>query len=224
MKKLVLILLFVSTIVVAQQPVSTNLGDFNTLKVYNGLTVEIKKGTESKIEITGPRADDISIKNSDGILKVRLKFPDNFEMDGTTIVLYYSKNIEVLDANEGAKIVSENKLKQPLLDVKVQEGAIIKLDIDVKHLTIKTVSGGIIDLKGIAENQNIEANTGGIYNGFDVESKQAIVNSLAGSVVEIDVSEVLDAKAQFGGSIFYKGKPSIVKSKSVVKGVIKSVN
>jgi len=224
MKKLALLFIFSCSIVLAQEPITTNLGDFTTLKVFNGLTVELQKSTTSKIVITGPKSDDVSIKNSDGTLKIRLKFPDSFTADGVKIVLFYSKEIAILDANEGANIVSDEIIKQQHLEVKVQEGAAIDLKVNANYLEIKSVSGGIISLTGVTKNQNIEANTGGIYKAFDLESEQTIANSASGAIVEVKASDLLDAKAQFGGSIYYKGSPKVIKSKTVIKGTIKSMN
>jgi len=223
MKKLVVLIIFISASLFAQEPTTTKLGDFNELKVFNGLTVELQKSNTSKIEVSGPQADDVSIKNIDGILKIRLKFPESFIAENVKIVLYYANNIAILDANEGAYIVSKETLNQQHLEVKVQEGAKIDLNVETKHLVVKTVSGGIISLTGSSENQSVEANTGGIYYGFDLKSKQAIVTSAAGSSVEVKASDVLDAKAQFGGSIYYKGSPEVLKSKTIVKGTIKEM-
>lgn len=224
MKKLAVLIIFISATLFAQEPTTTKLGDFNELKVFNGLTVELQKSNISKIEVSGSQADDVSIKNINGILKIRLKFPEGFIAENVKIVLYYTNNIATLDANEGAHIVSNETLNQQHLEVKVQEGAKIDLDVAIKHLVVKTVSGGIITLTGSAENQTVEANTGGIYYGFDLKSKQTIATSAAGSSVEVRASDILDAKAQFGGLIYYKGAPEVLKSKTIVKGTIKSMN
>ncbi|NLP59085.1 head GIN domain-containing protein [Lutibacter sp. B1] len=224
MKKLTLLLILSCTITFAQEPITTKLGDFNTLKVFNGLTVELQKSSEAKIVITGSQADDVSIKNSNGVLKVRLKFPESFSAENVKIVLYYTNNIDVLDANEGGKIISDETFYQQHLEVKVQEGAKIELSIDVKHLTIKAVSGGIIELEGVTENQSIEATTGAIYEAFDLQSKQTYVVAASGARVEVKTSEVLDAKVRFGGSIYYKGAPEVLKTKKVLGGTIKDKN
>ena len=224
MRNLTVLLFFLSAIMFPQEPITTNLGDFNELKVYNGLTVKLVKSNDAKIEISGTKANDVSIKNSDGVLKVRLKFPESFTGEDIDIVLYYIKNIATLDANEGAHIVSNETLDQQHLEVKVQEGATIELDVNTKHLVVKTVSGGIITLEGSTDNQTVDANTGGIYYGFNLKSKQTTVVSAAGSTAEVRSSEILDAKAQFGGTILYKGSPEVLKSKTVIKGTIKHVN
>ena len=146
MKKLIVLLVLITTVGFAQEKITTNLGDFHTLKVYNGLTVELQKGATSKVEITGSQSKDVSIKNVDGVLKIRLHFPDSFTAEDVKIVLYYDKNLDVLDANEGGTIFSDATIKQQHIEVKVQEGAKIYLAVDTKHLTVKAVSGGIIEL------------------------------------------------------------------------------
>ena len=224
MKKLTLFLLLLSATLFAQESITTRLGDFNTVKVYNGLTVEMQKSNSSKIEISGSQAKDVSVNNSNGTLKIRLKFPKGFIAENIKIVLYYNNDISVLDANEGASIVSDKTIIQQHLEVRAQEGARIQLDIDTKYLVVKSVSGGFISLSGETDNQTIEATTGGFYNGFDLKSKQAIVMSSSGANVEVKASELLDANVRFGGSIYYKGTPEILKTKITIGGTIKDKN
>ena len=224
MKKLTLLLILFSATLFAQEPITTKLGDFNTVKVYNGLTVELQKSNSSKIEISGSQAKDVSVNNSNGTLKIRLKFPKGFVAENIKIVLYYDKDISVLDANEGASIISEETIKQQHLEVRTQEGAKIDLDINTKYLSVKSVSGGLIYLSGETENQTIEATTGGIYSGFDLQSKQAIAMSSSGANVEVKISELLDASVRFGGSIYYDGNPEVLKTKITIGGTIKAKN
>lgn len=224
MKQLTLLLMLFCATLFAQEPITTNLGDFTTVKVFNGLTVELQKSNSSKIEISGSQASDVSVKNSNGTLKITLKFLKNFSAENIKIVLYYDSDITVLDANEGATIFSDETIKQQHLEVKTQEGANIKLDIDTKYLIVKSVSGGIISLTGVTENQTVEATTGGIYRAYDLQSKQATVTSASGANVEISASELLDAGVRFGGSVFYKGTPEILKTKITIGGTIKDKN
>lgn len=224
MKKLALFFILLSATLFAQESITTKIGDFNTIKVYNGLTVELQKSNSSKIEISGSQAKDVSVINSNGTLKIRLKFPKGFIAENIKIVLYYVKDISVLDANEGASIISEETIKQQHLEVRVQEGARIQLDIDTKYLVVKSVSGGFIGLLGETDNQTIEATTGGFYNGFDLNSKQAIVMSSSGANVEVKASELLDANVRFGGSIYYDGNPEVLKTKITIGGTIKAKN
>lgn len=224
MKKLAFLLILVGSIAFAQKPITKKLGDFNTLKVFNGLTVKLQKADKPTIVITGSKSDDVSVKNSNGVLKIRLKFPDSFKADDADITINYSEKIEVLDANEGAVIKTDDTIKQQQLEVKVQEGAKINVPVDVKYLTVKSVTGGIIKLTGTTQNQTIEATTGGIYKGYELQSKQSTAVAASGAVVKIHTSEVLDAKVRFGGNIYYKGTPEVLKTKRIIGGTIKDKN
>jgi len=221
MKKITLLLLLTCSVAFSQKTQVTKLGDFSTLKVYSGLKVELIKGEVSKVEISGPKSDQVSIKNKNGTLKISLKFPDGFKDDDVILVLHYSKAIDIIDANEGSLIFSNQLIKQQHLELKVQEGARIESEIQTKYLTIKTVSGGIVNVNGSTQNQSIEANTGGIYKGYDLESIETNVVSSSGAVVRVFVNEMLDAKVNFGGTILYKGNPEELKTNKVLGGKIK---
>jgi len=224
MKKLALSIVLICSISFAQEPISKNLGDFKKLKVFNGLTVELQKSNSQNIQITGSQAEDVSVKNSNGILKIRLKFPDSFTAEDVRIVLNYKNNIDVLDVNEGAQIYSENKIEQQHLEVKAQEGGLVSLGIKTKYLVIKSVSGGIIEITGVTQNQNVEAATGGIYEAYELDSEQAVITAASGAKVKINATELLDAKVRFGGSIYYKGTPEVLKTKKVIGGTIKALD
>jgi len=207
-------------LVFGQQNMTTNLGDFNDLKVFSGLTVKLVKSDENKIVITGSKADQVSVKNKNGLLKLSLKFTDGFKADDININLYYNKNLGVLDANEGAYIISDDKIEQLSIELKVQEGAHIELPLKVKYITAKAISGGIIEVHGTAQNQTIDINTGGIYKGFNLVSSQTTATATAGGIIEVKAEELLNASVNFGGNIYYKGTPKELITKKVVGGII----
>jgi hypothetical protein len=75
MKRIIFICaLFVSITIIAQSTVTENLGDYTILKVYNGIEVELIKGTEQRLEITGNKSEMVKIKNVDNTLKLSLPF------------------------------------------------------------------------------------------------------------------------------------------------------
>ena len=199
-----------------------NLGDFNEIKIFNGLSVEIERSENSSIEISGEKTEDIVVKNVNGKLKVTLKFPELFNPDRVNIKIYYKEDILTLDANEGSAIFSDEDIDQVNLTIKTQEGAYIHVPVDVKYLTVKAVTGGSIKVRGTATNQEVEVTTGGVYEAYDLETEYADVIAASGGNVEVSVSNLLDAKVRFGGNVYYKGDPEKVNSKKVFGGKIKS--
>lgn len=213
-------LILLPFVMVSQQTVSGNYGDFNIIKSYNGIFVELIKSHESKVEITANNPQDVLIKNINGTLKISLKLQETFKGEVYKVQVYYNNKLEILDANEGSEITASHIISQPNIEVKVQEGAKINLLMDVKYLTVKAVSGGTIHLKGKATSQQIETNTGGVYRGYNLVSEQATVVSATAGITEVSATDMLDAKVTFGGEIYYKGNPEILNTKKVVGGTI----
>ncbi|AOW21109.1 head GIN domain-containing protein [Urechidicola croceus] len=222
MRKIMILFLLVSTIGFSQETIKNEVGSFNELKVFNGLNVSIEKGSTRSIEISGKKADEVVVKNINGRLKLSMRFPETFNSDEVEITLFYSNDINVIDANEGSYIGSDGTLSQQNVELKTQEGAIIDLDLDVKYLTVKSVTGGQVYTSGNAENQDIEVTTGGAYKAYDLKSNYSTVMCASGGIVNINVSELLDAKVRLGGKILYKGSPKEVKTKKIIGGTIKS--
>jgi len=212
----------------SQSTVSQNLGDFTTLKVFNGIEVELIKSNEQKIEIRGKKSEKVTIKNVDKTLKLTLPFslkPENNSADGEVIVkLFYSSNIDVIDANEGATITGKD-INQEKLVVNSQERALINLVVNTKYIEVKTSSGGIIKLSGTTKHQDVNLDLYGVYHGFNLKTENtSTVKAGTGAKAEIFAGETLTAKVSFGGSIFYKGNPELIKDKKVIGGIIQKRN
>jgi len=212
----------------SQSTVSQNLGDFTTLKVFNGIEVELIKSNEQRIEIRGKKSEKVTIKNVDKTLKLTLPFslkPENNSADGEVIVkLFYSSNIDVIDANEGATITGKD-INQEKLVVNSQERALINLVVNTKYIEVKTSSGGIIKLSGTTKHQDVNLDLYGVYHGFNLKTENtSTVKAGTGAKAEIFAGETLTAKVSFGGSIFYKGNPELIKDKKVIGGIIQKRN
>ncbi|MDG1423781.1 MAG: DUF2807 domain-containing protein [Flavobacteriaceae bacterium] len=225
MKNSIITLLLITSISSFSQKIITKkTEDFYKIKVYNGIRLELLQSNESKIEISGDKADKIKIKNTEGILRVSLRFPELLAGDKVNVKLFYNKDIQTIDGNEGSKIIGKG-INQTHLEVKAQEGASIKLDIKTKHLKVKSVTGGVIDLTGTSKNQDIELDLYGVYHGYNLfTSNSSTVKAGTGSKAEVYAGETLFAKVSFGGSILYKGKPEVIKNKKMAGGIIKQMN
>jgi hypothetical protein len=211
-----------------QTTIIKNIGDYSILKVYNGIDVELIKSKEQKIEILGEKSEMVKIKSVNNTLKLSLPFslkPDNNLADGKVLIkLYYNNNIDIIDANEGSTITGKdfNQLK---LEVNSQERAFINLTSQVSYLKVRISSGGIIKLSGTAKNQEVSIDLYGVYNGFAMKiAGNSDVFAGTGAKAEIFAGQTLSARVNFGGSIFYKGNPEIVKEKKVIGGIIQKRN
>jgi hypothetical protein len=221
MKRLVFTLMFISAIGIAQEKVTMNLGDFHTVKTYRGLQVELIKADAAQLIIDGKRSSEVTVKNNNGTLKISMSITHTFSADDVMVYLYFKDNIDVLDANEGSYIFSDEIIKQKKLTAKTQEAARIKLEIETEQLDVSVFTGGEVNLKGTSKNQNVKSNTGGMYKGARLETEYTKVSAYTGGTADVKASKLVDAKASTGGTISVSGEPEEIKKSESLGGYIR---
>jgi hypothetical protein len=218
-----ILFLLLTQIGFSQETTTKNLGDFDALKVFDKISLQLIPSEESKIELSGKNSSEVEIVNNNGELKVRMPIGKFLSGEDVTALLYYKK-IQSLDACEGSYISSEKAIKQISFSLNAKEGAEIKLKLDVQKLSIRATSGGIINLEGTAKNQDIVISSGGVLNAKDFQTEQTNVAISAGGTADVRASELVDAKVRAGGTITIFGKPKQINQKTVLGGSINQSN
>ena len=172
---------------------------------------------ENKILIKGKKTDDIKWVNKDGTLKLRMQLDKKFTGEDTFIEVYYT-NIDVIDANEGAQITCNEMVSKTKIELRAQEGAKIKIGMDVAIAEFKAVTGGIIKASGLAKNQSIVINTGGIFEGKDLHTSITDIKISAGGEAAVYASDKIDVKVKAGGDVTIYGEPKEVNKKTFIGG------
>lgn len=221
MKHIILVLFCVIVCsAVAQNPIEKTVGEFTELKVYDLIEVELIKSDTDKVLITGKNKKDVLVNNKNGTLKIKMKLEEAFDGGQTKVKLYYT-NIDVIDANEGSKIYSNDSIEQFEIDLNGQEGGEIKVKLDVKYVNIRAVTGADIYASGKAEHQDISIYTGGDYNGEDLVTQFTDVSVRAAGEAYVNVSKKITAKVRAGGDIYIYGNPEEVNESRVLGGRIR---
>jgi len=219
MKK-VLILVVALVVQTTFAQVTKNLGDFNTVKVFDKLNVKLIASSENKAIISGDREEEVEFVNKNGELKIRMPFPKLLAGDAVSIKLYF-KTIDGIAASEGSIVSSDAVFSGTILDLNVREGAQISLNLEgVKKVNVKAVSGGIIQLSGNAVNQDVVIMSGGILEARELETSQTTINVSAGGNAEIKASVLVDAKVKAGGNIYVYGRPEQINKETLLGGKI----
>lgn len=202
--------------------VTKELGDFDSVKVFDKLHVKLVQSSDNKIVIKGARESEVEVVNKQGLLKLRMPFPKLLSGDDLDITVYY-KNIELIDVNEGAVVTSKEIIKATFFKVSAQEGGKINVDVDVERLDVSSVSGGEITLSGKASNQDAKLGAGGYLLASKLNTAQTKVSVSAGGKADVNASTLVDAKVSAGGSIYIYGKPKQINQKTVLGGKIEEV-
>ncbi len=219
MKKIIL-LVFVLITQLNYSQTTINLGDFDEIKVFDQLNVTLIPSTENKIVVTGTNQGNVEIVNRNSLLKIRISLTKILEDNKDLKVNLYFKKIQSIDANEGSIVSCKAIFKQTTMDLSVQEGAMIEVELDVDNTTTKLNSGGIINLSGKAVTQKITITSGGILNAKNLETSQTTVSVSAGGSADVNASTLVDAKVNAGGTITIYGKPKQIKQQAFAGGTI----
>lgn len=222
MKLLLVLLALITFNTTLAQQTEKSLGDFNELKVYDLIEVELIQSKENKAIITGNNKEDVVINNKNGILKIKMTIGKIFVGNNTKVILHY-KNLDIVDANEGAKIVSKETIKQFDIDLRAQEGGSIQIPLEVSNATIKAITGGIITTKGVSKFQKVSILTGGVYDGEMLKTDTTEVSINAGGEASVNAIKKVDAKVRAGGDILIYGNPETINQASVLGGRIKTM-
>ncbi|SEM29266.1 Putative auto-transporter adhesin, head GIN domain [Maribacter orientalis] len=219
---LVLMFLFGCILVTGQDSkVTHKLEPFKEVKGFDGLSINLIKSTENKAIISGENTSSVAIVNIEGVLKIRMQIGKIFSGYKTFVDLYYSDKILVIDVNEDARIVTKDKIKQEVLELKAQEGGELIVNAEVEQMLIKSVSGGVIRTTGSSNLQDVQINTGGVYEGKDFNTNFCTINVNAGSRAEINAKDYVKATVKAGGEVLVYGNPKKLEEKTVFGGTIK---
>jgi hypothetical protein len=217
------IFLFVSLLMHSQSPIEKTIGEFTELKVYDLIEVELIKSNENKVIISGKNNSDVLVNNKNGKLKIKMNLEKIFNGNDTKVTLYYT-SLDVLDANEGAKIYSKDVIKQFEVDLRAQEGGMVNVVCDVSYLNVKAVTGGVIEVSGTSKKQTISLLTGGVFKGENNETESTDVSINAAGEAYIKATKVVDIKIRAGGDVFIYGNPETVNESRVLGGRVKRMN
>ena len=219
--RLVFLLLLTSTLTFAQ---AIRLGQFDEIKVFDGIRVTVIPSQADSLVIEGKNKDFVSYKNKNGRLYIRMNVKKRLSGFNTTVALFSSTPLEVIDVNEGAFVSFQDVLFQQSIVFKAQEGAEIDAILDVQKVTTKTVSGGIVNLKGAAVTQEHRVSAGGVVDAATLDSQQVQVSVKAGGSAAVRATELADARVSFGGSVKVYGEPKKLIQKKAVGGNIALVD
>ena len=215
--------LFLSVNAISQQDLEKNLGDFGEIKVYDMINVELVKSDENRAIISGDNKSDVELVNKNGTLKIKMRLGESFVGNKTTVRLYYKK-IDIIDVNEGAYVSSDDIFQQDKIELRAQEGGVIKLQLEVTNVQVKAVTGGDIEVSGKVERQDISINTGGIFQGKSLESETTYVAIRAAGEAHINASRLADIKIRAGGDVYIYGNPETVNENKMFGGRIKRMD
>ncbi|MBT6251886.1 MAG: hypothetical protein HOI84_01140 [Flavobacteriaceae bacterium] len=200
------------------------IGDFTHLTIKDGLHVTLIKSDKNAIVITGHDKEDVKYINKNGRLKIRMKALKSLQGFNTNIELFYNKEVDFIDVNQGAYLSIIDTIQQSELQLLSRKGAEIEAVLYAKDVIYKASTGGNITARGEVENQKIKIKMGGTVDIQRVLSKTSKATIIMGGVCEVQATSLFELSTILGGYARVYGKPITSLHKRTIGGTIKFLN
>jgi len=237
MKKFVAscVILAVSLTVFAQTTKKTlELGEFKSIYNNSSYTVYLKQTNKQEVNVEAE--SDIyaltSIVVENGVLMINVdRKPDNpnksvwakidnIKLNPVMKVYVSVKNINELQVNGLGKIISENSLSAPALNLSVSGSGSMDLDLKGDYLKAEVSGSGKIMLKGYATSIDALVSGSGAIQAFNCTLDNAKVKVSGSGDCEVNVANSIEALVLGSGNIKHKGNTKTATKKVYGSGTV----
>lgn len=229
---IVLIFIIISTCLKAQDTIiKVKIYNFNGISVKSGIDMILTQANEEKIEIKGLKtfAEDVVITKTDsGLLKFEMnKFTlKNWKWGkNESLKIYISvKNIKNIHVSECATVLANSIISINTLNVNVDDGSDLKLNLNTNNLNVTIKNGSNFYLIGKTNTFNLIGKNAITIKAFNLISNTVNANLTDGSDAELFATENIFVNAKNGCDILYTGAATKKKFKKAVFCTIKKIN
>ncbi len=201
------VFLFFSSALLGSDTITREPGNFTRLEVTGKIRVEIYQSENPYVEILaeGTSPENILTEIKGEALSIRLK--TNTEKEATIKILVYYSTLKSLKIGAQGLITSPETITGKSLSLEAITGGKMELKLAMEHLDALVKQGAILVLRGEVEKQVINVNTGSTYSAYELEAQDTDVKALSGGKAKVRAGRTLDATANLGGYVGYKGNP-----------------
>ncbi len=209
-----------SVVCSAQRNVSTTIrkvSNFHAITVSGGIDLYITQGSTFSVKIEAPadKQDDIVAEVQNGTLHIYDDSHFKIRFGTMTLKAHVTlPTLTALKASGGSDIYNNGILKFSDLTISASGGSDIKLSLNGAKLEGNASGGADLKLSGKVSNLDIEVSGGSDLIAYDLIAVKARVSASGGSDAKVTVTTELNASANGGADIYYRGNPSKINKHS----------
>ncbi|MBL6447213.1 DUF2807 domain-containing protein [Fulvivirga sp. 29W222] len=226
-KTLLLILFSLSTIsLLAQQSEIREVSSFKELSLSTAGKVHLTQGSTQKVELKGSKdvLDNTETEVRGGRLIIKRKNSSWFGgSNGDLEILITMTQVEELNVSSSGKIYGENMIKTDDLEVSVSGSGSVELNTMANDLDLSISGSGKILLEGTAKDVDISISGSGSLKAEELKSDSYKIKISGSGSCKVYAEKSIDASISGSGSVYYKGNPENVNSRSSGSGRIRKI-
>ena len=202
-----------------------DLSKFDEIIASGDVDVVLQQGEATAVEVfaNGNDEQNIKIHVNEGILKINLlKSLIKSSHRSVKVVVTFTK-LNRIKAYAGAEIESESTIMISRLQLRLNSGAEMYLNVEADDLEVVVSEGSELEISGSTKSMDVRTSSGGVCEAFDLDSDYTYVTSNTGGEAEVVANKRIEAKANTGGRVEYKGKPEDTKISDFLTGTVKRI-
>jgi hypothetical protein len=209
----------------AQREEIRNVDNFSALHVSGPFKVSLSISDTTALRLEGESdlLDDVVTEVRNGVLKIYVERGYWRKWQNRDRYVHISLSAKLLSSihiSAGTSLEANNTIKSPELHLKANAGSSLKISVETEKLELNTLAGAFVHLSGKARQAEINAIAGSNVQAYELESSQVIAKASAGSYIQCNSSDTIEAHAKSGSDIRYKGEPAQVRTFSSLGGSI----
>lgn len=200
-----------------------NTKDYDQVSVGGSFDVYLVKGKEGKITIEGEEnlLEHIETEVKGGNLKIKVEKGYDLRQTKKLIVTVPISDIEQVSLGGSGNITSETVIKAENFKVNLGGSGNVELKVDAEYIKSSIGGSGNIRLSGNTDQMSSSIAGSGSIRAYDLTANE-LTASIAGSGnVRVTVKDKIKATVAGSGSVYYKGNPPKIDTKSVGSGSVK---
>jgi hypothetical protein len=231
MKKSIIItcLLFVSSLVQAQNSEVRELPVFDGISLRTSGTVYLTQGNDQKVELKGNeetlrkletevRGNKLTIKFRDSDNWFSWNNSDNFDIYITV------KDLKELNVSGSGRIYGKNKFNSDRMEIEISGSGRVELEVTSNLIETSISGSGKIDLKGKTKDLETRISGSGSLYASELDSENCDLRISGSGKCEVNVSKSIDSHISGSGSVYYRGNPDKINSQTSGSGRVKKVS
>jgi len=200
--------------------VKRTISNYDGISAGGSFDVILVKGKEGEIEIEGEEniIPYLETEVRGNTLQVKYKKNTNISTRKKLTVTVAYEDLDMISLGGSGNINGENLIKANDLKVSLGGSGNIALQIDADEISADIGGSGNIKLTGNSNELTSSIAGSGSIKAYDLET-EILVATIAGSgSIKTTVKKEIKAKVAGSGSIYYKGTPKYIDTKSVGSG------
>ena len=196
--------------------------DYESVSSAGNFDVKLVAGAEGKITLRGEEnlMQYIITEVKKGKLTIKVKKNVNLRMTKKFVVTVPYRDINAVALAGSGDVSNTGTIKSDNMKIALAGSGDINLRIDAGKIKTSIAGSGNIKLNGNSAALTCSIAGSGDISAYGLNTKSIVVSVAGSGNVKTTVSESIKVRVAGSGSVYYKGKPDKIDSKSTGSGSV----